>query len=888
MNRMCKMLIIGCSIWSYLYFPVNAQEEMDVLVEEAPAAVEEVDAVAEVVVDDTTTIDLLDPTLVTDQERVVDAAALAEQERVRRYSAAMEGRQALAKANVAMTKGQWALAVELYDLAQSKMQNVDMLQEELTMARDQKSEAYFQMALSIYNRRKEGGNLNEAERYLKLSAEINPENTKPAMLSKDIAVYKKRVADEKEISPIQEEEKYVNAQAKIKTLLARGRAEMEIGDYDTAENTFEQVLAYDRYNHDAFRYIEKVAELRWKAHSLERKSTVMKMMDDAEKRWLLPLNIDQRGPKDIMSVSGSDIEIAESDLENKLNNIVIEEIRFQRADISDVIQFLVQASREQDPDGIGVNIIFMDPEMGAGAAPANAGSGAAPAADPFGFGAPAGNLAAPVAAQSSIPPITLELRNVTLLDALKTVTDISGLYYRIERNMVIIEREGRGRLITRFYPVDPTRWVVVSGNMAARSGGGMNAGASNDPFASSNDPFGSSAAAPSGSGPELNSLFSKYGVKIPDGGDIAYESLISQLVVTLTPDQFPQFEEVLRKINVAPRQVEIEARFVEVLQSDLEELGFEWILTDNAELLVQDGPGAVASRPRVVADQNLQGVTSGLRFFDFDSTADNVQPTSRSSSNGNNFLGEIMSFSGILTNPELQVVIQALDQKGNSDLLSSPRVTTVHGVNAIIEVVREIIYPTEFDITENDVNVDGGGTGDSFIFLPPTVEPGGFETRNVGVILNVTPTVNADNYTINLVMLPEIAELVDWLQYGSSIPLGDGTEYLVNIPQPVFESRNITTSMIVWDGHTVVMGGLIREDLTTYEDKVPLLGDLPIIGRLFRSEGRRSEKRNLLIFVTARLVDPAGNSVNRKEQQDLVSGKGSSSITSSGGPVAIQ
>jgi general secretion pathway protein D len=77
--------------------------------------------------------------------------------------------------------------------------------------------------------------------------------------------------------------------------------------------------------------------------------------------------------------------------------------------------------------------------------------------------------------------------------------------------------------------------------------------------------------------------------------------------------------------------------------------------------------------------------------------------------------------------------------------------------------------------------------------------------------------------------------------------------------------------MIVWDGHTVVMGGLIREDVVRFKDQIPLLGDLPIIGRLFRSEGTRSEKRNLLIFVTARLVDPAGNSVN-PSRSDLVSG----------------
>ena len=197
----------------------------------------------------------------------------------------------------------------------------------------------------------------------------------------------------------------------------------------------------------------------------------------------------------------------------------------------------------------------------------------------------------------------------------------------------------------------------------------------------------------------------------------------------------------------------------------------------------------------------------------------------------------------------------------------------ISGVNAVIEVVREIIYPPEFDVSENDVQVNqgfGGQNAAAVPFIPPTVIPGGFETRQVGVILNVTPTINPDNYTINLVLLPEIAELVEWLQYGTQIGLENGQTFSVNMPQPVFASRNVTTTMVVWDGHTVVMCGLIREDLTTYEDKIPLLGDIPILGRLFRSEGKKTEKRNLLIFVTARLVNPAGEPVNRDTAREML------------------
>ena len=76
--------------------------------------------------------------------------------------------------------------------------------------------------------------------------------------------------------------------------------------------------------------------------------------------------------------------------------------------------------------------------------------------------------------------------------------------------------------------------------------------------------------------------------------------------------------------------------------------------------------------------------------------------------------------------------------------------------------------------------------------------------------------------------------------------------------QPIFSVRKVKTEVTIWDGATVVMGGLTREQAVKIEDKVPLLGDIPLVGRLFRSEGESTQKRNLLIFVSARLVDPGG------------------------------
>jgi general secretion pathway protein D len=88
------------------------------------------------------------------------------------------------------------------------------------------------------------------------------------------------------------------------------------------------------------------------------------------------------------------------------------------------------------------------------------------------------------------------------------------------------------------------------------------------------------------------------------------------------------------------------------------------------------------------------------------------------------------------------------------------------------------------------------------------------------------------------------------------------------INQPIFNSRKVTTSVSVWDGQTVVLGGLMREDVQKTEDRTPIIGDIPLIGRLFRSNSEQHVKRNLVIFVTARLVNPAGQPINSLEEEE--------------------
>jgi len=140
--------------------------------------------------------------------------------------------------------------------------------------------------------------------------------------------------------------------------------------------------------------------------------------------------------------------------------------------------------------------------------------------------------------------------------------------------------------------------------------------------------------------------------------------------------------------------------------------------------------------------------------------------------------------------------------------------------------------------------------------------------------LEVEPTVGPDGYTIELSLSPQITEFLGFVNYGSPIytdaayrdSLTDtpiiGTKRVMltanNIDQPVFSVRQVDTQVTVYDGQTVVLGGLMREDVQKVQDKTPILGDAPLVGSLFRSSSNQRIKRNLLIFVTAGLLDPAG------------------------------
>lgn len=153
--------------------------------------------------------------------------------------------------------------------------------------------------------------------------------------------------------------------------------------------------------------------------------------------------------------------------------------------------------------------------------------------------------------------------------------------------------------------------------------------------------------------------------------------------------------------------------------------------------------------------------------------------------------------------------------------------------------------------------------GTSFI-VPQT------QSVETGPVLDVVPYVLADGYTINLALIPSDTEFQGYetlsLPNFSAGQVGNLNATVTPTALPVFTVRQVVTTVNVWDNQTVVLGGLITSSVQNTKNKMPIVGDVPLLGRLFQSQSKNTTKNNLMIFVTATIVDPAGFRVHTDDE----------------------
>jgi general secretion pathway protein D len=649
----------------------------------------------------------------------------------------------------------------------------------------------------------------------------------------------------------------------------------QAGRFDLATKRYEQVLNIDRYNIAARKGMEQVSLAKAKYYGAAYNETRSRLLWLVDKAWERPVHRFQRGRTTTAEIQARGGVRGTEAIMAKLNRIIIPRIDLRDTTVREAVEFLKQRSREldtstDDPQAKrGVNIVLkLNPIRPDLTAP------------------PAEGPTPPPVGGTADTRVTLSLTNVPVIEALRYLTELAGLKYKIEPYAVSIVpiTENTTDLVTKKYRVPP-------GFIPAGPVTGAEIPAPGAPREEVLEPR---------IGSRTNALeyLQSQGVTFPPGAFAQYVPASSELIVRNTPDAIDLIDSLVdAAIGVQPTQVEIESKFLEITQNNVNELGFDWLLgpfqIDNSGVFAAGGTQGFGSAPDPAnfpfspANSGQNPLTGGLR------SGFGLSPNSAISANSiDALLGTavtgtapaIFGIAGIFTNPQWQVVIRALSQKKGVDLMSAPKVTTKSGRKAIVRVAREFPYPTEFSAPEPPPPSTVSGTGDTVgpppgsfvsqgIVTPST--PTAFETRNLGVTLEVEPIIGPDGYTIDLNLSPEVVEFDGFINYGSTIngPIFNVlTQQIVSavltqnvINQPIFSTRKVTTSVSIWDGQTVALGGLVREDVQKVQDKVPILGDIPLAGRLFRSNVDQKIKRNLIIFVTARLLDAEGRPVRLEE-----------------------
>lgn len=693
----------------------------------------------------------------------------------------------------------------------------------------------------------------------------------------------------------------------VTTLLYEADGYYQSGRYDLAMKRYEQVLSKDRYNIAARKGMEQVNAQRTKYYGAAYNETRSRMLWLVERDWERPIRKFADGRRSTGAQNKSGVDNNTEAIRARLNRIIIPKIDLRETTVREAVEFLKQQSRALDTstdvpaDKRGVNI-FLKLNDVAAAPVAPAPEGAAPAAP--------GAEAAPARVSGNADTqITLTLSNVPLIEALRYLTELAGLKYKIEPYAVSIVplTENTDELVTKEYRVPPGFIPAQTPGTAAATPGVPGAAQTGD-----------MTDARLGGRVSALDYLTQMGVPFPAGSFAQYVPAGSRLIVRNTASAIDLIDYLVdAAMGVQPTQVEIESKFLEITQNNLKELGFDWLLGPfsigggvyGAGGTVGYGNNGSPTSPQasdyafvnngipVGAAGNGQGgypLTGGLRT----GVGSNVRSAISANSldallagviPGSNFAAPgILGLAGVFSNPQFQVVIRALDQKKGIDLMSAPKVTTKSGRKATVKIVRNFPYPTEFNPPEPPPPQTGNGNG-AIEFPPGSIvttgvvtpsTPTAFETRDLGVTLEVEPVVGADGYTIDLNLSPEVVEFDGFVNYGSPIlgaqfnPLTGEidtpvlTENVIN--QPIFSTRKVTTSVSIWDGQTVALGGLIREDVQKVQDKVPLLGDVPIAGRLFRTNVDQKIKRNLIIFVTARLMDSEGRPVRQEDETEEI------------------
>ena len=414
---------------------------------------------------------------------------------------------------------------------------------------------------------------------------------------------------------------------------------------------------------------------------------------------------------------------------------------------------------------------------------------------------------------------SLKLRNVTWRQVFEVILDPVGFTYTTDGNIIKIKSQEdllQEPTETRVFPIDFANAGEIQASIA---------------------PLVDSAA----------------------GGRIQVDSRSNSLVITERPTRFNNIQEIIARLDRPTAQVMIESKFVEVTNRDVQNLGVNWSSLNSYRLSAGPFQRAWARDiSRVLTDA---GGSNRLDSTDTQNTATSdttntfsntpapgsLTTTNTTSVGQNEIIGDTNTLtrvvdlvntatqgrmdSAVFSADAFNVILSALSTFSDAELISNPTVVTLNNTPATINIGEE------FPIPQYQYNDERG-----------TFEVSNFEFKPIGIILKVTPHVNSGGF-IKLHIAAEVSSRAGTVNFGGAAAA----------EIPIIATRKTESTITIKDGFTLAVGGLVENFKQKSNTKVPLLGGIPGIGQLFKSKSHTTDARNLIIFITARTLNPDGS-----------------------------
>ena len=661
-----------------------------------------------------------------------------------------------------------------------------------------------------------------------------------AQLKKCDEVLRRGVVAGEEVNPALTKQ-FFDRLSEVRSGLEEAQAFRETGQLQKAEERYEDVLQADPFNQVATDGIKKIYEERALVAEKSRDLSNLERKREVREAWnnIYPKKNSQVGG---IEISGPLTASPSYALEKKMQKTVIPQVDFSEADLETLRRALISLSRTYDPEPgkSGVNFIVSADVVNA-------------------------------------QPVTLRLKNASLAEVVRYISQIAGVKVRNTDIGVAFSPlvETSPDLIPRDFRVSPSFFRTTTDTGAATTA----------PKYGSAD----SLEAGSGGGRNEQQKLAELGVVFPIGAYAVYNRSTSTLKVLNNAEMLDLIGQLISASEEETLLIQVGVRLIEINQVDLDSITMNnnfgtaalgvalpaALTTNGAGVTPLTAAGGVGVNGQLNQNQGT-GLLARNNLQTF------LAPGALAGTNSSaNYDLNTMTLGGFLNTMQFSSLITAISQKNSANVLANPSLVLKRGQQGKLSSIQEFKYVKEYSDPQSSVASIVFGAGQTF--PGPETVLGSYPSQisdvvPIGVELGVKPDVVGSDRVL-LELQPTFQDFEGNINYGADIysvyasrssgingaPNATNPVLILtnNVFQPVFVKREVKLAPIeVSDGYTLLLGGLLREDIQNVDEKIPLLGDIPIFGRMFQGKTEQAIKKNTLIFVTPRILDVSGQPLN--------------------------